>query len=72
MHSRFTTEQLLLSTDQNLAGLKRTLSPGEQDMVAQIRLFMQQSRAAIADGDMVRARNLAMKAHLLSDDLVQR
>lgn len=72
MHSRFTTEQLLLSTDQNLAGLKRTLSPGEQDLVAQIRLFMQQSRAAIGDGDLVRARNLALKAHLLSDDLVQR
>jgi len=72
MHSRFTTEQLLLSTDQNLAGLRRALSPSEQDMVAQIRLFMQQSRAAIGEGDLVRARNLALKAHLLSDDLVQR
>jgi len=38
--------------------------------VTQIRQFMAQSKAAVADGDMERARTLAWKAETLSEDLV--
>jgi hypothetical protein len=40
-------------------------------MVEQIKSYVTQSRAAITDGDLVRANNLALKAHLLSDALVK-
>ncbi len=72
LHRRLTTEQLLQSTDQNLAGIKRSLSGDEQEIIQQIRVYVQQSRAASGDGDITRAHTLALKAHLLSDDLVRR
>lgn len=40
-------------------------------MVAQIKDYMAQSRKATADADHVRAHNLALKARLLSDELVK-
>ncbi len=66
-----TTEELLQSTQANLNTINRPLSPDEQAMVAQIKDYMAQSRKATADSDTVRARNLALKAHLLSDELVK-
>ncbi len=66
-----TTEQLLQSTDANLKSINRPLSPEEQAMVAQIKEYMKQSREATASSDAVRARNLALKARLLSDELVK-
>jgi hypothetical protein len=66
------TAQLLDATEFNLKSLARALNADEQAMVSHIRSFEQQSRAAIAEGDTVRAYNLAMKAHLLSDELVKR
>ncbi len=69
-HDRQTTQQLLDSTDTNLRSIKRQLSSSEQQTVAQIRTYMTQARQAITDGDNVRAHNLALKAHLLSDQLV--
>jgi outer membrane biosynthesis protein TonB len=65
------TEELLRSTQANLNTINRPLSPDEQAMVAQIKDYMAQSRKAAADSDTVRARNLALKAHLLSDELVK-
>ncbi len=41
-------------------------------MVQQIRTYLQQSRNAEADGDVERAYNLALKANLLSKDLIKR
>lgn len=70
-HNRASTEQLLDSTEANLRSIKRQLSSDEQGTVAQIRDFMTQSRQAAKDKDQVRARNLAMKAHLLSDELMK-
>jgi hypothetical protein len=70
-HNRATTDQLLDSTETNLRTIKRQLSSDEQATVAQVRDFMTQSRQALKDNDQVRARNLAMKAHLLSDELVK-
>ena len=66
-----TTQQLLDATDNNLRGLTRALSPDEKAMVEQIRAYMSQSRDATKDGDVIRAHNLALKAHLLSDELVK-
>lgn len=69
-HKRQTTEQLIDSTETNLRGLNRDLSEGEQAMLGQIRSYLAQARAAEREGDRVRAYNLALKAHLLSDELV--
>lgn len=71
IHNKLSTEQLLQSTDDNLKSIKRALTLDEQSQVVQIRNFMAQSRSAIAGSDSVRARNLALKAHLLSDELLK-
>ncbi|HZQ94018.1 MAG TPA: hypothetical protein VFA67_03350 [Candidatus Sulfotelmatobacter sp.] len=64
--------QVLDVTDQNL---KKTgamqLTSAQQDTVTQTRQFMEQSKAAMADGDFERARTLAWKAQLLSEDLIK-
>ena len=70
-HNKQTTEQLLQSTQANLNSINRPLSPEEQAMVAQIKDYMAQSVKATKDSDTVRAHNLALKARLLSDELVK-
>lgn len=70
-HRRLTTAQLLESTETNLRSLNRTLTADEQATVAQIKDYMDQARAATSQQDLVRAHNLALKAHLLSDELVK-
>jgi hypothetical protein len=70
-HQRENTDGLLATTDSNLKQMSaRSLSPGQQDTVTQIRSYMQQAKAASSAGDLERAYNLAFKAHLLSDELV--
>jgi hypothetical protein len=68
---RDAVNQLLAQTDQNL---KKTtelqLSADQQDTVAQTRQFMEQSKTALAIGDFERARTLAWKAEVLSENLV--
>ncbi|HXB21341.1 MAG TPA: hypothetical protein VNV88_08170 [Candidatus Solibacter sp.] len=71
IHNAASTDQLLESTDTNLHNIKRQLSNDEQSIVGQIHDYMTQSRQATKDGDLVRAHNLALKAHLLSDDLAK-
>jgi len=68
---RHATEQLLQSTDDALKGINRPLNDDERAMVEQIHNYMAQSRAATTDGDLLRANNLAVKAHLLSDALAK-
>jgi hypothetical protein len=71
-HKRASTEQITAATEENLkkaAGLQ--LNASQQEMVSQIKQFMAQSKAAVAAGDLERGHNLAMKAHLLSDELVK-
>jgi len=70
-HDQAATEQLLQNTENAVGGIKRQLTEREQAMLAQIRDFITQSRKAIAENDLVKARNFANKAHLLSDALVQ-
>lgn len=67
-----TTEQLLQSTENNLTNIKRQLSQDEQAVVTQIHDYVNQSRQATKENDMVRAHNLALKAQLLSDELARR
>lgn len=67
--TRQATVQLLAATEANLQNLAQSLSREEQATVEEIRSYMAQSRAAMAEGDLVRARNLAGKAHLLSTSL---
>ena len=71
-HEGDTTEKLLASTEDNLKKTEgQQLSSNQQEMVTQIRQFMAQSKAATAAGDLNRARNLALKANLLSDELAK-
>lgn len=65
------TAQLLDETEKSISGLKG-LSHDEDEMLAQIRSYVSQSRKATSDGDFERAYNLATKAHLLSDALVKK
>jgi hypothetical protein len=66
------TEQLTAATEGNLKQLAgRQLTATQQDMVTQIKQFMEQSKSAIAAGDPERGHNLAEKAHLLSEDLLK-
>lgn len=67
-----TTDQMLQRTENNLNGIKRQLSPDEQAIANQIRDYMKQSREATKQNDLVRARNLALKAQLLCDDLAKK
>lgn len=69
---RVATNQMLGMTETNLKKVAgQQLSTTQQDSVTQIREFMEQSKAALAAGDMDRARTLAWKAKLLSEDLAK-
>jgi hypothetical protein len=69
---RQNTTQLLAATDANLKRISsRSLNPGQQASVSQIRKYMEQAKAAEQAGDVQRAQNLASKALLLSDDLAK-
>ena len=72
LHQKVDTQQLIDATENNLRGVNRTLSDEEQVMVAHIRSYIQQSKNATTDGDLERAYNLALKARLLSDELVKK
>jgi len=63
---------MLGTTEANLKKIaRRTLSSTQQDMVNQIRQFVEQSKAAVGDGNLERARTLAWKAQLLSEELIK-
>jgi hypothetical protein len=68
---RRTANQMLVYTQANLKKMAgRQLTPSQQDMVNQIHQFMDQSKTAVAAGDVERGRTLAWKAQLLSEELV--
>jgi uncharacterized protein YjgD (DUF1641 family) len=70
VHQR-STEQLTAATEENLKKIDgRSLTSSQQDTVSQIKQFMEQSKTAAAAGDLDLAHSLAMKAHLLSEELV--
>ncbi len=70
-HGKQSTDQLLQSTGRNLQQLAtRQLAPAEKEMVEQILHYTEQSRSATAAGDVELGHNFALKAHLLSDELL--
>jgi hypothetical protein len=70
-HSQTSTDQLLQGAEANVNGITRQLSKEEEGMRAQIREFIKQSRTATTENDLARAHTLAVKARLLSDELVK-
>ena len=71
-HQRENAEQMLASTESNLKQLAaRTLNPNRQEMLVQIRHYMDGARFALKESDTQRAHTLALKAYLLSDDLMK-
>lgn len=70
-NSQTSTDQLLQGAEANLNGITRPLSKDEEVMRAQIREFIKQSRTATTENDPARAHTLAVKARLLSDELVK-
>jgi hypothetical protein len=69
---RANTERLLASAEEELkttAG--RQLDAAQQETVKQIHQYETQSKTALQAGDMELAHNLAVKAHLLADQLVK-
>jgi hypothetical protein len=71
-HKRQSAEQLLAAAESSLKELgARTLNPNQQNLVVQIRQYMDGARSALKESDIQRAHTLAQKAYLLSDDLVK-
>jgi hypothetical protein len=67
------THSLLSSADANLKSISGAqLNSNQEDMVKQIRTYMEQAKAATETGDLERANNLATKAQLLSAELVKK
>jgi hypothetical protein len=65
-------DQWLSATDAQLKVLaERNLSVQQQDTLGQVRNYLVEARAALQENDMRRAHTLALKAHLLSDDLIK-
>jgi hypothetical protein len=63
---------MLESTEQNLKKMQSgQLTSDQQEMVKQVLQFVDQSKAASTAGDLDRARTLAWKAQLLSEELVK-
>jgi type IV secretory pathway VirB10-like protein len=68
---QMSTQQLLDRAENNLRNIKRDLSDNEKSMVVQIQGFISQSKDAIKEGDNPKAHGLALKAQVLSDELVK-
>lgn len=63
---------MLQSTEENLKKIETTqLNSNQQEMIKQVRQFVDQSKAATTAGDVDRARTLAWKAQLLSEELLK-
>jgi len=72
LEKRKNTDTLLHATATNLQQIStKQLNPSQQDMVKQIHNYMSQSKEATRTGDIQGAYNLAVKAHLLSEELVK-
>lgn len=63
--------QNVAATERNLAATRgKSLTPAQQDTISKINGFLAEAREAAGEGDWARARNLARKAQILSEDLV--
>ena len=67
------TNSLLSTADANLKSISGAqLSASQEDMVKQVKTYMEQAKTAAGAGDLERANNLATKAQLLSAELVKK
>ena len=63
--------QSIAVVDRNMAATRgRTLTAAQTDIISKITGFVAEAREASGEGDWGRARNLARKAQILSEDLV--
>jgi hypothetical protein len=67
--SRKDTVDLITNTENGVNGIKRTLSPQEEETVVQIRTFLTKARVALSNEDLDGAFTLATKAKVLLDEL---
>ena len=66
------TNQSLDIAEKNLASARgRNLGPAQTDLVSKVRGFVSDARDAARAGDWVRARDLAKKAQVLSEELAK-
>lgn len=66
------TTQSLDIAEKNLASTRnKRLNPAQTDLVSKIKGFLKDAREAAQAGDWARARNLAKKAQVLSEELVR-
>ena len=67
------TNDLLSAADTNLKSISGAqLNSNQEDMVKQVKTYMEQAKTAAGTGDLERANNLATKAQLLSAELVKK
>lgn len=65
------TQEAIAVAEKNLQAVsKRKLSAAQQDIAGKVRGFLGQAQEAMAIADWVRALNLAQKAQLLSQELL--
>lgn len=70
--ARNAVDQMVTVTENNLKNISnQTMSSSQKDQINQIRQYLTESKSAVADGDLDRARTLAWKAQMLSEDLVK-
>ena len=66
------TKQSLEIAEKNLASTRgKRLNPSQSDLLSKIMGFVKDAREAAQAGDWARARNLAKKAQVLSEELVR-
>jgi DNA replication initiation complex subunit (GINS family) len=71
LRTKQSTMQMIDSCEAGLKGLNRNLTDEEKTILSNIRNFITQSRAALADGEVELAHNYASKAHQLCDELLK-
>jgi hypothetical protein len=65
------TAQSLLAAERNLAATAgKSLNATQSDLASKVRSFISDAREAGRAGDWARARDLAKKAQVLSEELV--
>lgn len=66
MNESIAVAQRNLSSARN-----RSLNPTQNDLASKVSSFLEESKVAVRDGDWTRAKNLAKKAEVLSEELAQ-
>jgi len=66
------TKQMLQAAEANLKiVLERQPDAGRRDVIAEVRNYLNQARQSLDSGDIERAHKLAVKASVLTNDMVR-